>query len=108
MKTTYIAYDGYLMEFEMFGSLKEASEWLVNPEHYDPTEGWQESYVDGSFIAKITHETSYKITDKKSNYHEHTDDCPEDCGEEEWPYDDEYEVVGDIFLKPLKEDKGGD
>lgn len=31
---------------------------------------------------------------KKSNYHVHTDECPDDCDKEEWPHDDIFDWVG--------------
>lgn len=24
----------------------------------------------------------------------HTDECPDDCDEEEWPYDDDFDWIG--------------
>lgn len=32
--------------------------------------------------------------DEKSNYHVHTDKCPEYCDEEEWPYPDDFDWIG--------------
>ncbi len=104
MKDRYVAYDAYIQEFVTFPDLASAEEWLLSDILEDGC--YAEEYACGDcYIAKITHETAYNVTDKKSHYHEHDDDCSEDCDEEEWPYDDEYDVVGDIVLKPVSNEK---
>ena len=87
----YVAYDADSGEYETFEAFESAKKWL--------TIGFgEETCAGNSYIAKITHTTSYEITDKKEDYHEHTDECPDDCNKEEWSYRAEFDTVGEIIL----------
>ena len=92
MKDKYVAYYSADGGFETFETFKEAEEWL---QEYDNQDGISEETTRGlNYIAKITHVSEYEVTARKENYHEHTEECPEDCDEEEWPYDSDFECVG--------------
>ena len=98
-KEKFVAYSAGDCEFESFETFEEAEKWLRD--FYD--DGISEEAMNGKdFIAKITHRSSFEITDSKENYHEHTETCPEDCDEEEWPYDNEWDNVGDINFVEVK------
>jgi len=89
----YIAYYAADYGFQIFETFKEAEEWL---KEYDSQDGIAEESVDGkNYIAEVTHFSSYKVTDQKSNY---TDP------EEEWPYDDEFDTIGIIEYKPINKE----
>ena len=102
MKYKYVAYSAEANEGELFETFEEAEKWLY--EFYDPTEGYSDGTVNGfDVIAKITHHSKFVAIDKKENYHDHTDDCPEgdNCEEEEWPYSDEFDEIGDIIFEEV-------
>lgn len=104
MEYNYIAYDAAVCEYEFFKTFEDAKKWLIDDQDF--SDGIPEEFGLGHCcIAKITHRTEVKVTDKKEYYHEHTDDCPEDCDEEEWPYDSDFDYVGNVVLKHI-ENKG--
>ena len=35
----------------------------------------------------------------------HTDECPEDCDEEEWPYSDDFDFVGNHWYEKIEWEK---
>ena len=92
----YIAYNAAIGEYEHFETLETAKKWLIGQ---DFSEGIPSEIECGQcFIAKITHKTKMNVTDKKENYHEHSEKCPKDCDKEEWPYYDGFDYVGDVEL----------
>jgi len=96
----YVAYDAGNCESETFDTFEEAERWLDECN----SEGISIEMVQGySYIAKITHRSHFEVTDKKSNYHEHTESCPEDCAGEEWPHDSDFDEVGDVLFLPVEE-----
>lgn len=102
-KEKWIAYDAANGETEGFETYDEAASWLVN-ECND--EGIAEETERGlSYIAKVTHRTAMDVIDRKEDYHEHNESCPEDCIEEEWPYDSEFDHVGRIYLVEVDADE---
>lgn len=102
-KERWIAYDAASGETEAFETYDEAASWLVD-ECND--EGIAEETERGlSYIAKVTHRTAMEVTDRKEDYHEHNESCPNDCIEEEWPYDSEFDHVGRIYLVEVDADE---
>ena len=107
----YIAYDAANHEFQFCETLKEAEEWLI--EGTRSSEGIPNEFVDGEcFIAKVTHVSAVKITDKKENYMcVRDDDVPATCSScedsqgcddgEEWPYENDVDWVGEPGVKPV-------
>ncbi len=94
MKINFIAYDASNCEYEPCTTLEEAKKWLRE----NDCDGISEEAMDGNdFIAKVTHRSKYTETDRREDYHFHTDACPEDCTEEEWPYAD-WDTVGQIEM----------
>jgi len=87
----YIAYEAENHDLDFFETFEDAKKWLLDycNEHASD-EGYSEEVMTGRCcIAKITHVTHYRVTDEKKNY----DD------EEEWPYPDEFETVGELEIK---------
>ena len=102
MKThKYIAFDAAQWDFQTFDTFKEAVAWL---DEVIEEEISKEAMQGKNFIAKITHRSKYVITDEKKNYHEHTDACPKDCDEEDWPYDSDFDNVGNVVYEPVIEE----
>ena len=99
-KNNFIAYDAGNCESETFATFEEAQNWLRESDSKGISPETQEGY---SYIAKVTHRSYSIITDRKANYHEHTDSCPKDCDEEEWPYDSDYDEVGRVSYVPIEE-----
>ena len=98
----YVAYDAASGEYETFDTFEEAQKWLAEGDYADGAIS-SEAMDGNNFIAVITHRSKYIITDEKKNYHVHTDTCPENCDEETWPYDSDYENVGKIVYEPVEE-----
>lgn len=97
----YVAYDAANSEFEIFATFDEAKKWLTDFNFSDG--GVPAEFSTGEcFIAKITHKTNTTVTDEKKNYHEHDENCTEDCIEEEWPYSNEFDFVCKIGLEPVE------
>lgn len=87
----YVAYDAANGEYEEFETLKEAEDWLKEGDG----EGiFDEACRGQNYIAEIQYRSVVTKTDEKENYHVHTDKCPEDCDEEEWPYSDDFDWIG--------------
>ena len=106
----YVAYDAANAEMEMFDAFEDAKKWLVDKNDF--SEGIPEEFNEGfCWVAKITHRTSVTETDNKRNYpckkdtviNAHCSDCEnKDCdGTEEWPYDSEWDWVGDVVLNKV-------
>ena len=94
----WLAYDAANGENEFFLTFEDAEAWLGDCND----EGIAEEVELGlSYIARITHHTATEITDRKENYHEHSDACPKDCDEEEWPYDSDYDHVSRVYMAPI-------
>lgn len=87
----YVAYDAANGEYEEFDTIKNATDWLTE----NDGEGISEEACNGqNFIAEIQYRSCVTQTDCKENYHQHTDQCPEDCDEEVWPHSDDFDWVG--------------
>lgn len=87
----YVAYDAANGDYEEFETLKEAEDWLKEGDG----EGISDEACCGqNYIAEIQYRSVVTKTDEKSNYHVHTDECPEDCDKEEWPYSDDFDWIG--------------
>ena len=71
---------------------EEAEKWLET--YYDEGEFQIESMDGGDFIAKITHRSEFKVTDKKTNYSQ------EQIDNGEWPY--EYEEYGQMNINEVE------
>ena len=98
----YVAYNAAIWEYEVFETLKEAEDWLKE----DDEEGISDEACCGkNYIAEIQYRSVVTTTDEKSNYHVHTDDCPEDCDEEEWPYDSDWDCVAYHSYEKIDWDK---
>ena len=108
---TYIAYDAYAAQFEICNTFEEAEKWLLEGARGD--EGFTDEFIDGHcVIAKVTHVSAVKITDKKENYMcVRDDDVPANCSScedsqgcddgEEWPYENDFDWVGEPYIKPV-------
>ena len=94
MNYNYIAYEAENHKIEIFTTFKEAEEWLLECcNEYAEEDGYSEEAKCGQcFIAKITHATSYRVTNEKKNYGD----------DEEWPYSDELDSVGVLEMKEKK------
>ena len=88
----FVAYDSDNGEYEEFNSKEEAEKWLNEGQEdvlgVDACDGY-------NFIAEIKWRSVFYETDNKENYHEHTDECGEDCDEEEWPYNSDFDRIGE-------------
>lgn len=92
--------------YEEFNTYDEAEKWLQELYDTDGPEGFAEETVNGrDYIAAVVSRSRFVVQDKKENYHEHTDACPEDCDEEEWPYSDSMDLVGQIELQMIVDQK---
>lgn len=99
-RLNFVAYDAANCEYEWFETFEQAAAWLKEAN----SEGISEEAIEGlSFIAQITHRTGFVETDNQKNYHEHTEGCPADCDEEEWPYDSEWDFVGNVIFVPVED-----
>ena len=106
----YIAHDPCNHEFEFFDTYEDAEKWLLQ-ETTDWSEGIPEEAIHGQYlIAKVSHRSAFRETDNIANYPcvkdenvpAHCNDCqePEQCeGAEEWPYDKDFDYVGEVFMK---------
>jgi len=101
MKDRYVAFYACNCESETFKTFEEAEKWLL--EASDPDEGYSEETINGfDYIAKITHRSKFTKTDSQENYHFHTENCPEDCDLEEWPYSNEFDFVGNLTMEEVE------
>jgi hypothetical protein len=88
-----VAYDANETEYAQFETKEEAEKWLTRWD--DGDEGITMEAVEGdNIIAEIKWRSQVTVTDTKANYHVHTDECGEDCEEEEWPYCSDFNWVG--------------
>lgn len=95
----FVAYDSDNSEFEQFDTYEEAVAWLNEGQE----EGLGADAIAGyNYIAEIKWHSVYHETDRKENYHAHSEDCPEDCEEEEWPYDSTFDRVGVIEYEEIE------
>ena len=100
MKEKYVAFDPVDHEWGCFETIEEAKAWIENIEFID---GFPEELEMGHyFIAKTILRTKIKKVAKKSDYHEHNEGCPDDCNEEEWPYSDSYDYIGEIEFEKVE------
>ena len=104
-KGRYVAFDAGNCESEMFETFEQAEKWLQECDEEGVSIEAMEGY---SYIAKITHRSHFEVTDRKADYHQHTDTCPKYCDKEEWPYDSEYDEVGQISYLPIDEEPRDD
>ena len=87
----YVAYDAGYGEYQEFKTKEDAEKWLKENDY----EGISEEAVEGkNYIAEIQYKSVVDVIDEKSNYHVHTDKCSENCDEEEWPYSDDFDWIG--------------
>ena len=94
----YVAFDAANREYQEFRTIKEAEEWLTENDY----EGILEEAVEGrNYIAEIQYKSVVNVIDEKSNYHVHTDECPENCDDEEWPYSDDFDWTGDHHYEKI-------
>lgn len=96
----WVAYDAPNGDTETFATYEEAKAWLDERNDEGISEETEQGY---SYIAKITHRTAMEVTDTKENYHQHDDSCPDDCDKEAWPYDDDFDYVGQVHMVPVIE-----
>jgi len=90
----YIAFYAANCESETFETLEEAKKWLMDG--YDIEDGYSEETMWGfDYIAKITHRSKFIETDRRKNHWK-----PEE-GKDEWPYDNEFDIVGNIILEMI-------
>jgi len=102
MMDKYIAFYACNCETETFETFEEAEKWLMDACRESADEGYSEETIDGfDYIAKITHRSNFIETDNRNNYHEHNENCPEDCDLEEWPYDNLFDYVGNLEMKEV-------
>lgn len=87
----YVAFDAANREYQEFKTIEEAETWIKeNDCECIPLEvSYEENY-----IAEIQYKSVVDITGERSNYHVHTEECPDDCDKEKWPYGDDCEWVG--------------
>jgi len=98
----YVAFFAANCESETFETYEEAEKWLTDGYVNDIDDGYSEETINGfDYIAKITHRSKFTESDKKENYHEHTDECPEDCDKEEWPYDNLFDSIGNLTMEEV-------
>ncbi len=96
----YIAFYACNCETETFKTHEEAEKWLTECWELAVDDGYSEETMYGAdYIATITHRSKFIETDKKENYHEHDDNCSEECNLEEWPHNDDFDSVGNIVLE---------
>ena len=98
----YVAYDAASGDYEEFKTLKEAEDWLKDGDG----EGISEEACNGqNYIAEIQYRSTVTTTDRKEDYHVHTDECTEDCDEEEWPYSDDFDWIGTYSYEKINWDE---
>ena len=99
----FVAYDAANGDYEEFDDIQSAKDWLTE----NDGEGISEEAENGAnYIAEIKYRSKVFVVDTPDNYHVHTDECTEDCPEEEWPYDDEFSFIGKhVYQKIDWEDK---
>ena len=98
----YVAYDAASGEYGEFVTLKEAEDWLTDGD----AEGISEEACNGrNYIAEIQYRSTVTITDRKEDYHVHTDECMEDFEEEEGPYCDDFDWIGEHSYEKIDWDK---
>ena len=88
----YVAYDAHNGEYEEFVTLKEAEDWLTDGDDGECIS--EEARSGQNYIAEIQYRSTVTITDRREDYHVHTDECTDDCDEEEWPYPDDFYWMG--------------
>lgn len=94
----YVAYDAANGKYEEFETLKEAEDWLKD----EDGEGISKEACNGmNYIAEIQYRSVVTLIDKKEDYHVHTEECTEDCDEEEWPYSDDWDLIGDHHYEKI-------
>ena len=111
MEDRYITFDPVNYETYFHDSLEEAKA-CIQDRDWRAGDGFPEELVNGGYvIAKVTHVSEVKIVDKKENYMclkndeipAHCSDCDdsEGCDGEEWPYDSDFDYIGDVYLKEV-------
>jgi len=89
----YAAYYAADDVYRTFESFQMAKDWLIE---CDEVEIADETIDGQNFIAQITHWSKFVSTDKRTNYHEHSNQCPNPCEKETWPYGGDADVIGKI------------
>lgn len=94
----FLAFDSCNNEYQEFNTLEEAQKWIEDGVKFD---GEISSEGDDSKIYQLHSILEYVITDQKSNYQfENEEDDVDDTGSV-WPYDNEWDFVGDIEFKQV-------
>ena len=94
----YVAFDSANGEYQEFKTIKDAENWLTEGDE----EGISEDACNGrNYIAEIQYKSVVTKLEDKSDYHEHTDDCPDDCEEEEWPYNSDFDWIGNHHYEKI-------
>jgi len=92
----YVAFYAANCENETFETFEEAEKWLMDGYDIDIDEGYSEETMKGyDYIAKITHRSKFIETDNAKNYWKYE----EEEGKEEWPYDNVFDIIGNIALE---------
>ena len=101
-KMRYVAYDAQNRDYEEFETLKDAENWLKEGDGEGISE---EAELGQNYIAEIQYRSVITKLEEKSDYHVHTDSCPENCDEEEWPYNDDFDWIADHSYEKIDWDK---
>lgn len=106
---THVAFYEPNWEYRQCDSFEAAEKWIKDQieEYNDSDEGYDESLINGRcFISEITHRSHFEVKEEKSDYCEcecyacHLDQ--DDCDEEPWPYNSDWDHAGDIVMKKLQ------
>lgn len=117
-KDKWIAYYSADGIYEEFSTFAEAEKWLkcLYKESLVSDGCFYPDSVDGcDYIARITHRSKYVVSETKEDYpcrpgvHSYCDgcgwDCPEECPHENpWPYNDDFDEVGDMEFEEVSTD----
>lgn len=92
----YIAFYAANCESETFETFEEAEKWLTDGYETDIDEGFSEETINGfDYIAKITHRSEFIESANSKDYWKYE----EEEGKDEWPYDNDFDVIGNITLE---------
>lgn len=99
----FVAFYAADYDMEFFDSKSEAELWLSTKHKEDGhNDGFAEETIMGEdVIAEVISQSHFVVDDEKSNYHEHNEECSEECDEEEWGYEEECDKVGHVIMVPV-------
>jgi hypothetical protein len=97
----FAAYDAANAELNYFDTKEDVEKWLTENDYEGASE---EAEAGDNWIAEIKWRSVFIVSDRKEDYHEHTDACPEDCDKEEWPYDSDFDYVGNTTYEEVEYD----